>query len=212
MKKIFLILLILISQFSILKSSVVAVDATPSSQVEKKAQDLLDRVATKVAQIANDNKKTFHGKVKSIGTESFTVSSGSTDKIINVNDATDFYRIKAGKRSDSDFKSLADSDDVVAVGTIDPSSGSMTAKQVIDKINRENVFGEITDVNKKIVTIDGKKIDLVGADIYKTSPDGKIIDAKYADFDKGTYAIFVAVSPDPKTGVFSSLRALAIPY
>lgn len=194
--------------------------ATPSSKVspiEKKAQDLLDRVATKVAAIVDGNKRTYHGKIKSVGDDTLTLTTPDGDKKITTNDATEFYRIRASKTSDTDFKGLKVGDDLVAIGTIDPNSSTMTASQIIAKIKRHVFIGSIQDITTenvaklKTLTNDTVDVDLSDASYSTFGTDGKVVTAKLADFTKGKTIFVIAHSPDEKTGVYSSLKALILP-
>ena len=195
-------------------STMSAAEATPTAvvakttPVEKKAQDLLDRVATKVAQIATATKRTYHGKIKSVGTTSYTIVTPEGDRTIVTNDATDFYRIKASKRSTTDFAGIKKDEDIVAIGTIDPSNKSMTASQVIAKIKRTVIAGPIENVTGTVVTIDGNKVDIADASYQAMDSEGKITVAKIGDFKEGQTAFLLAHSPEG--GTYSSLKALVI--
>ncbi len=192
--------------------STVSSAATPSAAkvtpVEKKAQDLLDRVATKVAQIADSDKRTYHGVIKSVGTETYTITTSEGDRQIATNDATEFFRIKASKKSETDFAGIKKGEDIVVIGTIDPATKTMTAKQIITKIKRTVFAGPITAVEKNIITINGTKIDLSDASYEQMDADGKITVAKVSDFQTGKTAFVLAHSPEDE--VYSSLKALVI--
>lgn len=197
--KIFTILICQICLIVGTSGFVFAVDSTPSAATPSaKAQDLLDRVATKVAQIANQQKRTYHGVVKSTGTNSYSLTTDEGDRTIVTNDATNFYRTKAGKRSPSDFKGIKIGEDIAAIGTIDPNNKSMTAKQVIQKIKRTIFVGKVETVDKSVVTVTGTKIDLADSNYdSKEIAVGKLI-------------FILAHTKDPKTGIYSSLKVLII--
>lgn len=197
-----------------------AAAATPSSQTasnsaQNKAQELLKRVADKVSAITTQNRVSYWGKIKQVGTAAYTITTQDGDKVITTNDATSFYRIKAGTRSDVEFKDLKVGEDIAAIGTVDPSNGTMTAIDVIAKIQRYVYVGQITDVTKGIATItladnSQVKVDLTDAISYRKVVAGKIISAKLADFQKDATIFVLAYSPDPKTGIYSSLKALML--
>jgi hypothetical protein len=228
MKKIFTIfaLFFLLSAFP-----VVAVTATPaavattsaktgtaSGSVTNKAKDLLDRVATKVAEIVQNERHSYSGTIKSKSAKaSFVLTTpDSGDVTVTTNDATDFYRVRSGSQTDTNFASLKVSDDLAAIGTIDPQSKEMTARQIIVKIKRTNIAGVIESVDKNILTIKGQtggsiKVDLTDAiTLEKAGPDNKIVKGKIADFVTGQPVFAISYSPDSKTGTYSVLKAVTL--
>lgn len=226
MKKLSLhiLIIIIVALYAVRTTSFAAVvsaaTATPSSQTastsaQNKAQELLKRVADKVSAITTQNRVSYWGKIKQVGTAAYTITTQDGDKVITTNDATSFYRIKAGTRSDVEFKDLKVGDDIAAIGTVDPSNGTMTAIDVIAKIQRYVYVGQITDVTKGIATItladnSQVKVDLTDAISYRKIVAGKIISAKLAEFQKDATIFVLAYSPDPKTGIYSSLKALML--
>ncbi len=192
--------------------------ATPSAAapIGQKAQDLLNQVATKVAQLSLKMQKSYHGQIKSIGDTSFVIGTAARDRTVSTNDATGFFRIRAGKRTEVNFQSFKIGDDIAAVGVIDPVSTDLTARQVIAKVARLNVVGTIKSIdptNYVITASDGTdvKIDLSGVPLKKIDAKGKIVSAKPADFALNSEVFAIAVSPDPDTGIYSVLKALTIP-
>lgn len=202
MKKVILLCLLYLT---LLVKPAFAADATKSA-----AQDLLDRVATKVAELSEKLQKSYWGKIKNLGTSSVVLVTTGGEKAVNTNDATSFYRIRANNRTEINFAGLKIGDDIAAVGTIDPITSDLTAAQIIAKIKRENVVGQITAVDKTIVTVGTIKIDLADAILKMASSSGKITSAKLSDFKEGNAIFAIAHSPDAKTGVFSVLKALTI--
>ncbi len=205
MKKLFFLLTFVI----LFALPVNAQQATPSATpIEKKAQDLLDRVATKVAQLATVSKRTYHGKIKTIGSNSYVITTSEGDRTIDTNDATEFYRIKANKTSETNFAGIKKDEDIVAVGAIDAGNKTMTATQVITKIKRLAVVGPIEAITDEIITVKGTKVDLADASYQKINSEGKVETATIDDFTKGAIVFLLAHSPED--GVYSSLKALVI--
>lgn len=221
MKKILIFILLFIA---LAAAPALAATATPSgvktsteSAATDKAKDLLERVATKVAELVQKERRTYTGSVKSKSTKtSFIITTSDGDATISTNDATDFYRIRSGSQSDASFATLKVGDDVATIGTIDPSSKEMTARQVIIKIKRTNIVGTIESVDKNVLTIKGQvgasiKVDLTDAiALEKAGVDNKIVKAKIADFISGQSAFIIGYSPDPKSGTYSVLKALTL--
>lgn len=189
--------------------------ASPSGKVDSRAQDILNRVTTKVEELANKQRKTYFGTVKSVGTKSYVVTTLDGDKTISTNDAASFFRIRAGNRTEVKFENIKVGDDLAAVGTIDPSTGEMTARQIIVKIARQNISGMVSAVDKGVVTVNQPdqtpiKIDLDSAiTLKKMDNTGKVTTAKGADFTVNS-PIFVIGYASDKPDVLSVLKALVL--
>lgn len=183
--------------------------ASPSSR----AQEILDRVTDKVTQITNALRRTYGGKVKSLGSASFVITTSEGDKTIVTNDATSFYKIRAGSRSEINLVNIKVADDLVAVGTIDPANFEMTARQIIIKVHRYNVVGTISAISKNIYTVKEfsgpeSTLDLGDTVTLKKIVDGKIVPAKLTDFTVNSTIFAIAYLADPQSGTLSALKAL----
>lgn len=186
-----------------------AADATKSA-----AQDLQDQMATKVADLARKLRRVYTGKIKSTGTTSYVVTTSDGDRTVVTNDVTSFYRIRAGNKTEVSFGSLKIGDDVAVIGTIDPNTFEMTAKQIIAKVRRYNVVGTISEITKtaySIQEIGGPKtpVDFEDAVSLKSlgSP-GQITAAKINAFQPGDLIFAIAYFSDPKSDTLFVLKAL----
>ena len=207
MKKIILIIIV----FFVFSSSIFAVEtSTPSA----KQQDLMDRLTTKVAELSNQLRRTYWGKVKSTGTSSISLSTPEGDRTITTNDVTTYFRIRSGNRTEINFSGLKTGDDIVGTGTVDPQNNEMTARQIIAKIQRYNLAGTITEINKSIIAVQdfsGKIFQIDFSDaiaLKKTDVAGKISVAKFSDFQKGSLVFVMGYFIDATTQEYSVLKAL----
>jgi len=208
--------------FTVSLAPVYAIVSTPSaapaatSAASKKAQDLLDRVATKVAELTANLRRTYSGSVGSLGKTSLTITTPEGEKSISTNEATTYYRLKAGSRSETAFTGIKAGDDLVAIGTIDPQNGEMTAKQIILKIKRSNFVGTITAVNNGIVTLKElggpqTQIDLNDAtSLKKTTLAGKVSAATISNFALNSQIFVIAYADSQKPTDFLALKALLL--
>lgn len=222
MKKILILLFVFLtlSQTAVLAatdSGTPSTQTSTSSGATDKAKDLLDRVATKVAELVKKERRTYTGSIKSKAAKtSFVITTPDGDVTVTTNEATDFYRVRSGSQSEASFATLKVADDIAAIGTIDSQTKEITARQVIAKIKRTNITGRIEAVDKNILTIKGQvgasiKVDLTDAvTLEKAGSDNKIIKAKEADFAVKQSVFVIGYSPDPKTGTYSVLKALTI--
>lgn len=187
-----------------------AIDSTPSA----KAQDLLDRVATKVAQLSQKLQKAYIGKIKSLGTTTFVITSPDGDHAITTNDATSFFRIRAGNKTEVNFSALKIGDEVSSIGTIDPATSDLTARQIIAKIERKVVAGTITDIAKDLFTVKqfgGSTVQLDFTDVVtlKKIINGKIATAKQDELTVGSTIFAIAYRPDDSP-TLSVLKAIVV--
>ena len=213
MKK-FIYLLILINSVRLINFAIPAVYATSSTP--SAAQDLLDRVATKVATLTSKLRRVFTGKVKSVGTTSYIVTTSDGDKTVTTNDVTSFFKIRAGSRSEINFSAIKTGDDIAAIGTVDPNTFEMTAKQVISKVRRYNIVGTITAVDKTIYSVQEiggsvTKLDFSDAiTLQSLDQVGKFTTAKLANFKSGDVVFAIAYISDPKSDILSPLKVLLL--
>jgi predicted aconitase with swiveling domain len=172
-----------------------AATSTPSS----KTQDLLSRVATKVASLATKLKRGYFGTVKSVSDKTIIVTIDNTDKTVTVDqDLTTAYKYKSGVRSELSLKNIKNGDDVSIIGTIDPTTSEIAGRQIIVKTKRQALAGKLSDLGK---------IDLkTAAWVKKIDAAGKIISGKISEIKPDTQVFVVAYSTD------SGLSALKIIY
>lgn len=217
--------IILMSYFLILTSSVglaMAVDSTPSGtgttsgQTNTKAKEILNKVSDQVAAMSAKQRQVYEGKIKSLGASSLMVTTvDAGDKSVATNEVTTYFRIRAGNRSSINFSGLKVGDDIAAVGPIDPATGEMAAKQIIAKIQRQNLVGGVESLDKGVAVITDSagtktKVDLGSANtLEKVDLRGKIVDSKLADFQTGNTVFVMAYTAD-SSGTLSVLKALAL--
>ena len=182
MKKLTTVILLIIFNLSFF-NPVQAATASPSA-----AQGLLERVATKVATLAEKLKKGVAGEITVIGTK--TISLGN--QRVLVSEATTYYRIKSGAKTTIDFKNLLKGDDVAVVGTADSATGDITARQIIAKVQRLPLTGKVTTIDKKtgVYTLaageDIKEVEIDSLTIIKkVDAKGAFIKVKLADIIVG---------------------------
>ncbi|MCL4389808.1 MAG: hypothetical protein M1484_03565 [Patescibacteria group bacterium] len=195
MKKLIKVI-IFITVIAFITRPALAVDATPSGN-----SDILDQLASKAAQLTQGFRRVYTGEIKSVGTTSYTVTTNSGDKLVTTNDATSFFRYRANKHTEINFSALKNGDDLAAIGTIDPQTGEMTAKQIIAKVHRYNIVGLVQSRTDMVFTIketSGKisKVDLSG---LTTNP---------ASIKNGDFIGVIAYVSDPNSDTLTSLRVV----
>ncbi len=184
MKKSIVALTISFVVFNLLFSNAVRAETGTVSA----AQNLLDRVATKVATLAEKLKKGVAGEITVIGTK--TISLGN-QKVL-VSEATTYYRIRSGNRTTIEFKNLVKGDDVAVVGTLDSATDDITARQIVAKVQRLAIAGKVTNIDKKknLYTLslnnESKDVEIdLATVVKKLDAKGLLIKGKYTDIVVG---------------------------
>ncbi|MEK7565666.1 MAG: hypothetical protein AAB506_01315, partial [Patescibacteria group bacterium] len=152
MKKIFLFYFISLTSLISLNSLISPVLAEVSTS---SAQELRDQLEKKVVEIAKNYQKPLNGKITSLGAKTIAVKTPEGDKTVYVSEATLYHRIRSGNKTTIELKALKTGDDISALGTVDPATNELSAKQIIAKIQRINVFGQVSEIDKKkgLITI-----------------------------------------------------------
>jgi hypothetical protein len=173
--------------------------ATSPAAISPRAQEILEKVTDKISQMADQLKKVYVGKIKTVGTTSLVITTSQKDRTISTNEATSFYRIRAGNRTEINFKNLKVGDDISAVGTIEATSFEMTARQIIVKVHRQNVVGTIETNEANVITVrelggSTIKANLSDAPILKKNLGTVWQNAKLSDFKTGSIVCLIAYS------------------
>lgn len=199
----------------LLVQPVSAIESTGSA-ADRKTKDLLDN-ANRIVTLAAKLRRAYTGQVKSVGKTSYVITGAENDRTITTNDVTSFFRLRAGTKSEINFGSIKVGDDLAAIGTIDPSTSEMTAKQIIAKVRRYNIVGKITAVDKTVISVQElagplTKADLADAVSLKSISltSGQISTEKISSFKTGDTVFVMAYISDPKSDTFSTLKAVQL--
>ncbi len=152
MKKLLLILLALF-----LTTGVAAQTASPSatpSESKQKLDDLKDRLATKVAQLRQTQKRAIFGTVKATSVSTITVETKTSDVKIELTDEIKVGQILKGKRTELTTEDLAKGDTVVVFGDYDENLDLLKAQVIfIQATLPMRISGTITKTSKDDFTL-----------------------------------------------------------
>ncbi len=158
MKNLFLILFTLF-----LTTAVAAQTATPSatpSESKQKLDDLKDRLATKVAQLRQTQKRAIYGTVKATSVSTITVETKTSDVKIELTDEIKVGQILKGKRTELTTDDVARGDTVVVFGDYDQNLDLLKAQVIfIQGALPMRISGEIVETSKDDFTITVKTAD-----------------------------------------------------
>jgi len=147
---------IIIALFAILLTTtpVYAQEATPTpgeNIIQKKIDDLKERLATRVAELKTQNKKAFYGVIKEKNEGKITVSNGDVNMTVTYDkDAKISVRTIAGKKTDTDDKMLTVGSNVAAFGTLDLDQKTILAKYLLVHDQPIAIIGTVKSVDTKI--------------------------------------------------------------
>lgn len=191
------IILIFCFAFYILHSTfyiptALAVDSSPSADIQSKLKDLQAEIASRAANMKNEvNKKlqnkAFNGILATKNTETLTINLKTGTGNININEFTE-YIIKGKKLIGNDgLKNLAVADPFVALGDVD-DKGVLTAKRIIKLTKpvtaKKVVYGIITETSKDktvLKTLQGDQFSITfdkNTDYQLGKNDGSFDDVK----------------------------------
>lgn len=155
MKKITLITLIsLIPLIPLIPGfSAHAADATQAAN-QKQINDLKDRLATKVAELRQLQRKAIFGTVKAVSTSTATIETKTKDVKIELTDDIKIAQIIKGTRTKLTADNLDKGDQVAVFGEFDTTLDLLKAKVIfIQAAPTQRIAGIVTDVTKADYTV-----------------------------------------------------------
>ncbi len=140
------------------KPKITLTTAPPSAQEAEKLkqiEDLKDRLATKVAQLRQKQKKAIAGNVKTISIASVTIETPTKDIKVDLTDELKVIQYLKGKRTILKTDALAKNDPVVVFGEYDLTLDVMSPKVILiqSPANLLNKTGTIIDIDRTNFTL-----------------------------------------------------------
>jgi hypothetical protein len=126
----------------------------------KQIEDLKERLATKVAQLSQTEKRAISGTVKSVSLASITVETKTKDLKIELNDGIKVFQFLKGKRTELTADDISKGDSVVIFGEFDSTLDLMKAKVIfIAGFSETRLVGTVTSTDTKEFTISLATVD-----------------------------------------------------
>ncbi|KKW10692.1 MAG: hypothetical protein UY49_C0015G0010 [Microgenomates group bacterium GW2011_GWC1_49_7] len=186
MKKVILIVLALA-----LTTQVAAQTATPSGDSKQKLDDLKERLATKVAELRQTQKRAIYGTVKATSVSTITVETKTSDAKIELTDEISVFQNLKGKRTELTTEDLVKGDTVVVFGDYDANLDLLKAQAIfIQGAIPTRISGVVMETNKNDFTLTVK------------TPDGP---SYIIDFETTTKASLWTKDKGSAKGSFSKL-------
>lgn len=139
-----------------LRSTYAADESTASSDLIDKLKQieiLKEKIATKVAEIRNNEKGARGGTVKNIDKNTLTVSTKKGDQTVYYSDDTEIYMLAKQEKTKIPSNKLQEGDRITALGYFDTDKTTLNAKYIYVMPNIISLTGKITDKDTKNFTI-----------------------------------------------------------
>ncbi len=144
---------------TILASRVVAAP-TPTPEAtgagtQTQIDDLKERLATKVAQLRQSQRKAIVGTVKAVSVSTATIETKTKDVKIELTDDIVIVQVLKGKRTKLTLDDLTKGDEVVVFGEYDATLDLLKAKVIFIQsgASAERIAGTVTAVDKEEFTV-----------------------------------------------------------
>lgn len=128
--------------------------ATPTSEKAKQIEDLKERLATKVAELRQTQKKAIFGTVKSTSVSSATIETTTKDIKIELPDEVKIVQMLKGKRTTLTMDDLSKGDTVAVFGTYNTTLDLLKAQLIfIQAPPPMRVTATVTAIDKTAFTL-----------------------------------------------------------
>ncbi len=124
--------------------------ATPTSQID----DLKERLATKVAELRQTQRKAIWGTIKAVSISTFTLETKTNDLKIELTDDIKVFQMIKGKRTELKTDDLAKDDIATVFGEYDTGLDLLKAKVVVLQAKPlVRVSGKVTQIDREEFTV-----------------------------------------------------------
>jgi hypothetical protein len=191
-----------------------AVATTPKlSQID----DLKDRLATKVAELRQSQKKAISGTVKATSVSTITVETKTSDVKIELTDSIKVFQMIKEKRTALTTDDLAKGDNVVVFGDYDSGLDLLKAKVIIIQAPLpQRIAGVVTVIDKTefTATLDIGEGKTFLVDIEKTTSvfgfdkQTGVVKGGFSKLEVGSFAVVIGTPVLKKENRISAIRFL----
>ncbi len=131
-----------------------ASEVTPASDKSKQIEELKERIATKVAELSQMQRRAVFGTVKSVSIATATIETKTKDIKIELTDDIKVIQVLKGKRTTLTTDNLAKGDIVTVFGNYDVTLDILRAKVIfIQAPLPQHVSGLVTALDKSAYTV-----------------------------------------------------------
>lgn len=218
-KYVFLSLVCFVITVSYVTSSVLAQEPTPETSSapvnQEKVQELKEKLATKVAELRESQKRGFYGTVEALSKTSFTLVTANSEVRVKLSEDT---IIKDAASKDIQVTDLKNTQTVSVLGLYDEET--LQAKVILVKTTPVVTSGTVESIDQKDATITVKNSagDLIIYDYEKTTSadeysleDKKIAKSGLSRIDEGDRLIVWGTESDDEQNRYTAVKILRLP-
>jgi hypothetical protein len=194
-----------------------ATSAATSTPKANSIDDLKERLATKVAEMRQTQKKAIYGTIKTVSVSTITVETKTSDVKIELTDAIKVFQTIKEKRTTLTQEDLEKGDIVSVFGDYDSGLDLLKAKViVIQDAPAQRISGVVTGIDKKefTATIDIGEGKTYIVDIEKTTSvygfdiEKGVVKGGFSKLEVGAIAHVVGTAVPKKENRISAIRFL----
>lgn len=164
-KKIFILISLVIFLGGLINLVTFAQENTATSSSEKDIEILKEKIASKVAELRQENNQAFSGRIININNKQIEIKDNNEQKILVKLDEslTKYYQIKNNQKKEINFSDLKKDDYIIVTGIatdkeINADSIFIDEKYLVD-------FGQIIEINRqeywlKVLTLTNENLIL----------------------------------------------------
>lgn len=128
--------------------------ATPTSTKTRQIEDLKERLATRVAELRQTQKRAMVGIIKTVSVSTVTIETKTKDIKIELSDDIKVYQNLKGTRTKLTINDLEKDDPVIVFGDYDSTLDILTAKVIfISAAKQVRIAGTVSAIDKNDFTL-----------------------------------------------------------
>lgn len=123
-------------------------NASPTPINNEKVQELKEKLATKVAEIRENQKRGFYGEIASLTKTTFTLATTDGEIRVRYEANTEVFDISGTKKTEEETADLKNTQTVSVLGLFEPEDKTVTAKVILIDLLPKYIEGTITALDK----------------------------------------------------------------
>lgn len=218
--KILLILLLILLSLPLLSTDTVSAEsATPSADL--KIQELKDKLASRVAELALVSQKVLGGEIKTLSDEKIIIVNDGRETDLNLKDDTTFLEILRDYTTDKiKLDNLKTGQNIFSYGAFNNTTNSLNAQSVIFLHETFKITGKIKKVDSDnyqlLVSSNGTDVlidHLTTTKDYLLDKNNKFVRGGFSKFENNqlVYAVGAYDEDKNKNKLFSAVRIIILP-
>lgn len=187
----------------------------------KQIKILKEKIATKVAQLREQEMAAIAGTVQSIGEDTMTISSIKGERTITLSEDVQVFLLSQGSRKESTADTIKEGNTIAAIGYVESAKQTLVASYIyIQNRSLSHFVGKIADIDRTnfTVTVKSKQQELLvdiekntRTTIYDPKQDA-LIRSGFSKLSVGN-VVHVAATPNAKEeNRFSAIRIAALNF